>query len=536
MNQMESRKRQFTIGTRMLGLVTMILLVNLIGDLGMAYLGAALEVYMLLQLLFTACVPDCVEKLIRSRMAKGQYRNVDKVCKVALGYCLLVGILGCLLLLALAGLLTEGLLQIPEASLSLKLLAPAFFLNAVSAILQGYFQGIGTAMPTVVAGMVKQGFSLLFAVLFAYLLYGYGEKAAALLHSARFANMYGAAGAALGLLCGVLFAFVFLLLIYLGAGRRARKQKTEGMRLTEDSFDVLKLLAFSMAPAAAIGFLLRAGTLISLIFYQAGSEGSSERLVWYGAYYGKYLVLAGLFTAAALILCTRLEKQVIYAIKKEEYKGARDTLKGLMQTVFLFTVFFAAISMVLAPYLMKALFGEGSGTDYAITCMQHGFLLPVFLAMGISLGRILNGIGRRKPVLLNLLGAFIFQVLVAAIGLKVTGGNGLVLVYAQLLSAAVLCGLNGFFLLKAIRLNLEWLRMFLFPAIAAGVTGLCLFMLGKALITMLNAPLTFLLCLLAGVFCYLILLFVLRCIREKDLNLLPGGTVLGKIGNFLHLL
>ena len=42
--------------------------------------------------------------------------------------------------------------------------------------------------------------------------------------------------------------------------------------------------------------------------------------------------------------------------------------------------------------------------------------------------------------------------------------------------------------------------------------------------------------LFGGGLVYMVLLFVLRCIRKKDLYALPGGKILGKIGNILHLI
>lgn len=57
MNQMEIRKRQFGMVGKLLGFVIAIMLVRIIGDLGMAYFSAALEIYILLQMLFTAGVP-----------------------------------------------------------------------------------------------------------------------------------------------------------------------------------------------------------------------------------------------------------------------------------------------------------------------------------------------------------------------------------------------------------------------------------------------------------------------------------------------
>ena len=73
------------------------------------------------------------------------------------------------------------------------------------------------------------------------------------------------------------------------------------------------------------------------------------------------------------------------------------------------------------------------------------------------------------------------------------------------------------------------------PALAAGITGLGVFMLHKALAASLGEIVTFVVGLLAGGIVYLVLLLVFKCIREKDLYALPGGNIIGKIGKILHL-
>ncbi|MGN1147319.1 MAG: oligosaccharide flippase family protein [Lachnospiraceae bacterium] len=532
MNRMEIRKKQLIIITKILGFVTMIILANLIGNLGIAYFAAAAESYILLQLLFSSAVPDCAEKLIRSRMAKGQYKNADKVLVASVGYGIVAGILGSLLLFFLSGPVCR-ILHVPEAALTLKLLAPAFFMNTISAVLQGYFQGIGTAMPTVISGIMKQVFSLSFAALFGYMMQSYGEKAAALLHNSKYSAMYGAAGAALGILLAAFLTMCFLLLVYAGAGRKARAKTKEGMRLTEDGIEVLRLLLLSMLPVAGARALGRASVLVGLSVYQGVQADELTGLTAYGAFYGKYLMLTGIVAALAILLCTGVENTVVLAMKKEEYKNAKNHLIGGIQSIFMFTGFFAMLNFVLAPCLIKLFFGSD---DIAASCMRHGFLLMIFVPMGLYFAHILEGIGRKKTMLLDLLGSFGVFVIALMIGMKGTEGNILSLVYAQLCFAIVFCLSNGFFILRITRCNPEWLHVFVFPALASVVTGLCLLLLSKALISLTGEIFAVLICTAIGGICYLILIFVFRCITERDLYVIPGGKFLYKVGTFLHLL
>lgn len=525
---METRKRRWIMITGMLGFVTLYVLTNLIDNLGMAYFAVALECYLLLDVLFSAWIPDCVEKLVRSRMVKEQYKNAEKVFKTAFFYALIVGMFGSLLLYLCAEVLCGKIFAAKEAALALKILSPVFALNAIAVVLQGYFQGLGTAMPTVVSGVLRQVLGLSFGALFGTILSSYGKKAAALLHNETFAFMYGAAGVAVGFLLAGLLTVLFLLLVYLGAGRRAHRRSREGMRLSEDSIEILRGLMVMMLPMAAIGLLMRAGTLFGLWIYQSAPGEEAVSIASFGGFYGKFLMVAGFVTLLALICCAGVETTVVHSIKKEEYKNAKTYLSGGMQSVWILTLFFAAVGFVLAPCFV-------SETEIA-ACMKHGAFLPAFLAMGIFFSHVLYAIYKKKTVLLSLLAAFGGFLVTAIAGVQLSKGNIVILVYAWQVFAVIFCLANGFILFKSIRLNPEWLRMVVLPLFVAFVSGICMFFLSGALRSVLGGTLTGLICLVAGGLCYTLLLFVFRCIREKDLYVLPGGIILQKAGRFLHLL
>lgn len=536
MNRMEIKRKQLMLAANILGIVTMAVLARLIGDLGMAYFAGAAECYILLQIMFLSCVPDCMAKMVRSRIAKGQYKNVAKVYRTSFFYCIAAGLLGSFLLFGSSGFLMARLLHMQEAVLALKILAPAFFVNAVIAVLQGYFEGIGTAMPSIIAGIIKQIFFLTFAILFGWMLFRYGEKVSLLLHNTKFANMYGAAGVAIGLVCAGVITLCFLFLVYLGAGRRAGRKYRDGMRLTENGMEICRLMLITMVPLACQRFLLRADTLLGLAFYQQNQTKDTEGLILYGAYYGKYLVFTGLLIILVLLSSSKMDYAVIHATKKEEYKSARDYLSAGIQSLFLSGAFFAAISLALSPQLMNLIFGSGAGTDYAALYLRHGFLLIIALPMGIWFFGVLMTIGKRNTVLLCILSSFLLYILFSAIGLKVTGGNPIILVYAKWFASLLFCLLGGFFLMRLLRYSPDWLHLFVFPTAACAVTGLCVFLLNKALVSLIGELLTCIICILAGGFCYLILILVLKCVREKDLSLLPGGKWIRGLGSLLHLI
>lgn len=532
MNRMELRKRQIMIISNIISFLTIFVLAYIIGDLGITYYAATMEVYMLTSLLFTGAIPDTVARFYRMRETKGQYKNAGMVLKAAIGYAVGTGLLGCVLLLTLSGLITGKLLLLPEARGVLRMFAFLFLLNAGCGVLLGYMQGIRLVVPVMIFTVLKELFGFLFAVLFGMKLHDYGIKVSALLHSGKYASLYGAEGAVTGLLLAMLFAMGFLAFVCILVCRRQKEKRTDGMRKSEDVFSLLKMLLFSMAPTALFSFLMRAQTLTGLFFFSRKNAGNPDRLGEYGIYYGRFFVIVGILVMMLMMVTGFIEGMVIQAYKKEEYKNTKDFLQKGVQALILFAVYFAGLFVAIAPSLFPVLF---SSHTIAIQCMSHGFLIIILLPMGIYFSRILMGIGKKKRVLAGTFAAYILAVIGMFLLQKPLQNSVLVPVYGQLIFALVLCVGSGAMLFKLTHYNPEWIRIFALPALASAVMGAGIMLICKALSGVIGNLMASILAWIVGTFCYLVFLLVFHCIRKKDLYMLPGGSLLERIEKVLHI-
>lgn len=539
MNRMDNRKRQIRILTAILGMIGLLLLGRQITPAGIACLAAIVEIHLFFSGLLTECIPDYAAKLIRGRVAKAQYKNAKLVFSAVCLYSIAAGLFGSFLLFVFARPLAT-FLGMEDAVLGMKLLAPAFFCNAVAGGIMGYFQGMGTATPTVVSGVLKRLFEVTFSLLFGYILYGYGQRTAALLHKESVAYMYGAAGAAGGFLLASLLSLCFLMLLYLGSAKTMKKRRTEGMRLTENKEELIRQLVVGMLPLAGFFVLNRIVLLLGQLLYH---RYRPEAVSAYGSYYGGYLTVAGIVIALALFITAGVEHTLLRSYKREEYGNAHNQLTGGILSIVLSAGFFSVLCSCMAPQLMSL--WQASDT-VAAHCLQMGFIMPIFMALGIFFGRILNGMGKRRIVLLNVLSAVVCYVLTAIIFGSIKGivdaeeqivSSGAVdmLLFAQLVFSIVYCVANGILLFKTMQFTPEWIRLTILPIAALGVTGLCVFLICRAFADTLGAAFVVLLGTAAGAVCYPVLLFVLHCIRKEDLAYLPGSGILRKIGMILHL-
>lgn len=532
MNQTDTKRKQLTILTYILGMITLILLSAGLGENGVAYMAAAVETYAVMHILTFAFLPQAMEKLIRTRAAKGQHKNAGRVFTGALFLALIAGLAVSLAMYGLSALWMEKVLLLPYGRFAFLLLLPAYFISAICAVLKGFFQGTGTAMPTVVAQTVKYIFLLTFALIFCYILGGYGKKAAVLLRNEDFYGMYAAGGAALGITLAVLLAFVFLFLVYMGAGRRMKSKSREGMRMTEDYSHILRLLVLSMLPPAGAACLLKLPELLGLFFFQRGQEDIYQGAYAYGMFYGKYEVWVYLAAALLLVGILPLTGSIAGSVKREEQKQTRDYLQMGFTWTAIWSLFLTAFFIAAAPGLLQAVYQDTAAAGMLQFCSP----VIVLMALGAYFMFILWENGKIRNVLLVLLAALGGYIAVLIPCLKLNGGKIENLAYAQLVFYGIICFAGGFNVFRRHRLMPDWTRGLVFPATAAAVSGGIMWILAKVLMPAAGGLITTLVCLLVGVLCHLILVLVLKCARERDIALMPGGKLLVRAGKLLHLL
>ena len=137
--------------TKVIGVVYRIPLTNILGDEGIGFYGYAFEVYAMALMLSSLSLPTAVSKLVASRMAMRQRRNAFRVFQCAFVFSATVGILTTLLIFFGAESISVNLMKSPLSVYALRVLAVGLFIVAILGVLRGYFQGLGTMMPTTVS-------------------------------------------------------------------------------------------------------------------------------------------------------------------------------------------------------------------------------------------------------------------------------------------------------------------------------------------------------------------------------------------------
>ena len=135
---------------KLVGIVYKVYLTNRngFGDTGNAIYNGGYQIYALLLLISSIGIPNAISKLVSERISIGDYKGANRVFKVSLGILGVIGTIGTLILFFGAEFIANTMMDIPESTITLKILAPAIVLVSISSVIRGYFNGRSQMKPT----------------------------------------------------------------------------------------------------------------------------------------------------------------------------------------------------------------------------------------------------------------------------------------------------------------------------------------------------------------------------------------------------
>ena len=200
--------------TKVIGAIYRIPMLNIMGLEGQGYYDIAFQVYSIALLISSYSLPLAVSKLVSARMAKGQKRNAFRVFKAAMIFAVAVGTVIMIVVFIGSDVIADHVMGAKLSSYALRVLAPGLLIVAIMGVLRGYFQGIGTMIPTAISQVLEQILNAVVSILGAAMLMEYGKGIAEKKNNELLSSAYSAAGGTLGTVAGALIGLVFLVLCY----------------------------------------------------------------------------------------------------------------------------------------------------------------------------------------------------------------------------------------------------------------------------------------------------------------------------------
>lgn len=530
-----------SIISRIIGLLYRIPLKSIIGDIGNDYYGTAMEIYSILLLISSYSLPLAVSKLVSTRMAKGQRKNAYRIFKGALIFALVSGTAAGLIVYFGAGIITTYIVRTPLSIFALQVLAPTLLIVAVLGVIRGFFQGMGTMMPSAMSQLIEQVINAGISVWTAYMLYQYGKKIGAVLgNPATYAEAYGAAGGTIGTGAGALAALLFTLFVFLAYRPKFRNiiQKDRGKK-TESYSRIFYVLIITIIPVLLSTTIYNITSFLDLgVFKQIaalqGYKAKDYSTMW-GIYVGEYKVLINVPIAIASSVSASSVPSLSTAFAAKDISQVRRKVAYSIRFIMVIAIPCAVGMGVLASPILQLLFHDSR--QMPARMMQIGAVSIIFYSLSTLSNGILQGINRMNVPVKNAAIALVIHIGVLAALMYGLDLNIYAVVWANTFFSFLMCILNGRAIRKYLRYRQEILRTFLVPGISAAVMGAAVYGIYYFMMktVKINAVST-IVSILAGVCVYGILLLVLKGLRENELRSFPMGNLIIRIAKKLHLM
>ncbi len=525
---------------RLIGILYRVPMTNIIGDEGMGYYSTAFNVYNIMLILSSYSLPLAVSKMVAARLARGQYRNMNRVLRAALVYATVVGGLACFITWNFAGFFANTLFNTPFCVYALRTLAPTIWIMAYLGVLRGYFQGHGTMIPTAISQILEQIVNAIISVVAASVLFKVGIDTAKVYGKDGYSQAFGAAGGTLGTGCGALAALLFVLALFLIFRPTAKKRMAKDHSGSVDSYRrISKVFFFTVVPVIVSSGVYNINSVIDNGIMAHGMESlgrGKEFLALWGIYNNKYMLLVHVPLAIANSLSSSLIPSLSGAMAREDLKAAREKTALAIRFAMMIAIPAAVGLTVLSAPVHNLLFRSANNQE-AIRMMMVGASAVIFLSLSTVTNAILQGLNRMNVPVCNALISLVLHVIALYIMLMIFNMGIYSMVFASILFAFFMCILNAIAIHRTIGYTQEMVKTFLLPALSAAIMGAAAYGVYRVVTLIIHSNIVgTLLAVLVAVVVYAIFLIKLHCIDEEEMYSMPMGRKMVRICRKFHLM
>lgn len=521
--------------SRIIGILYRIPLTDVIGDAGMGYYQSAFEIYSILLIISSYSLPLAVSKLVSAKVANGEYKNAQYIFKHALQFAGCIGLFVGIIDLAGADLFVK-FSKYSESALAIKTLAPTLLILSLLGVFRGYFQGLGTMLPTATSNIIEQIVNAIVSIVAAWILFKVGLKSGKQL-------AYGAAGGTIGTGAGALAALIFMLFLYF-AYRKIIKKKIKKDKVSDlqPMNNVYKLLIVTILPVIFNTAVYNiSGLLDGVIFSNIEFKKGVEEMVYsgmYGIYSSKYRVLMNVPIAIASALATSIIPTLIASKATNDYKSIKRKTEYSIRFSMIIAIPSAVGLAVFAKPIILLLFGS-STTDInvPVKMMWIGAISIVFYSLSTITNAVLQGIDKMKIPVIHAGISVGAHIVLLVVMLLVFNMSINAVVIADAFFALLICILNSVALKKYIRYKQEYIKTFILPGIAAILMGVVSHYTYTGVHKITQSNLIGLgIAIIFAVLIYILLLLALKVVTENELRYMPKGNSIIRILKKFHML
>lgn len=512
---------------KILGLIYKLYLTNKegFGDAGNAIYNSGFQIYALLLTISSIGVPNAVAKLISEKLSVGNTRGAQKIFRVAFAFFGMVGFFSSVLLFVGSDFFANVWLQIPEAKLTLMILAPSIFFESLISVLRGYFNGHENMKPMAKSQTIEQLTKTIFTVAIVEIIcFTMG-------HQGTTETM--AAGANLATTIATLVSFIYLFYLYNKKIKFDREKKVKTYYKTERVIDIVKkiiIIAMPLTFSAILGSLNRNIDSVTVVRGLKTFMTEEQAKIQYGILSGKIDTLVVFPLSFNIAFATALIPAISAAKAKGDMKNIEKRISFSTLVTILIGLPCSVGMMIFAKPILEILFPNASSGEflYRISSMSI-----IFITVEQTVNGALQGLGKvNVPVISLAVGVFV-KLILNLILVKINpnififggvAGAGLATVICHVISMSI-----SFFVLKRnINLKFNISKFIIKPIIASSIMGISGFYIYNFLKSIIMQNIAIILAIIFAIVIYIISLIIVKIFNKDELYMLPFYSKLSK--------
>jgi len=523
------------IAVKALGLIYRVVIVDVenFGNVGNGYYATGYQIYMILLAISSLGIPNVLSKLVSERVARGDYRSAHRVFKLSLYMFGLLGVFLALVLFFGAEFISANLLRADGVKYTLMVLSPALAIVPISAVLRGYFAGLGSMKANSTSQVIEQFFNCVLSIGFVYACIG---KDTAIM----------AAAGNLSTTCACLIALFYLLLFY---KKRRGDLLTEyasqtDLISTETDKKLIKAILTLCIPLTLSSLISTAAATIDTVTVSNCIQSALSSTISNAALleekamelYGilqKCETLTHLPLAVSATLCTAIVPVIAAAIaKKDEEEAKRKiSLASLISSLVIFpcTGGFIALSSPILRLLYPSV------PDGELVFILLSTVLPL-AALTQLLNGVFYGIGKQMvPAIALGIGSVVKLVLNLTL-MSIPSLNIYGAVIGTIAYHIVTFIIQIVMVFKYVKIKPDLVKIVLKPLLSATVMSVVVYAFYKLVVTFTGNSVATLVSIAVGVLVYVAVLLLVRTVEQEDIKAMPMGDKIARLLAKLRLI
>lgn len=512
---------------KLLGLVYRVVIVDVegFGNTGNGYYSTGYQIYMILLALSSMGIPNVVSKLVSERIAKKDFiaaNRIFKFCFVIFGA---LGILFALFLFFGAEFIANSLLKADGVKYTLMALSPALIVVPPTAVMRGYFTGLGSLKATSTTLVIEQFFNCVLSIGFVYACVG---KDTAIM----------AAAGNLSTSCACILAFLYLVFFFLRRKGEIKEEclaqevKTE-VKTRKDMVKTILAISIPISFSSLISVLGSAIDTVTVsrcvqnAFATIGETAlvlEEKAMELYGILQ-KAETVTHLPLAISATFCTAIVPVISSAIAKNDEVEANRKISSsfFINSLFIFPCM--AGFFVLSEPILKLLYP--SVPDGALVLTLLTVSLP-FSSINFILNGVLYGIGKTYVPAIALTVGSVLKLGLNIWLVNIPEINIYGAVFSTVLYNILIFVIELAVVRRSVKLQIDIKRCFIKPIFSSSVMGVAVFFAYKLCSSLGNTVAT-LVAVLVGIVVYGMLVLITKNLSKEDLQSMPMGNKLSVI-------